>query len=56
MKNVPVDKIPEYEKELFEHMANEHSEIIDDIRNTKVISPDNEEKLRAILTNFAKRF
>ena len=56
LKNVPVDKIPEYEKELFEHMANDHADIIDDIKKTKVISPDNEEKLRAVLKNFGERF
>ena len=56
LKDIPVEKVPEYEKELFEHMANDHSDIIDDIRKEKVISPDNEEKLRAVLKNFAQRF
>ena len=56
LKDIPVEKVPEYEKELFEHMANDHSEIIDDIKKNKVISPDNEEKLRAVLKNFAERF
>ncbi len=56
LKDIPVDKVPEFEKALFEHMASDHAEIIDDIKKTKVISPDNEEKLRAILKNFASQF
>ncbi len=56
LKNVPVDKVPEYEKELFEHMASDHSDIMDAIKKDKVISPENEEKLRAVLAKFAERF
>ncbi len=56
LKDIPVDRIPEYESALFEHMANEHAEIIDDLKKNKVLSPDNEEKLKAVLKNFASQF
>ncbi len=56
LKNVPVEKVPEYEKELFEHMATDHADIMDAIKKEKVISPENEEKLRAVLAKFAERF
>ncbi|MBQ3842980.1 MAG: F0F1 ATP synthase subunit alpha [Ruminiclostridium sp.] len=56
LKDIPVDRIPEYETALFEHMANNHAEIIDDLKKNKVLSPDNEEKLRAVLKTFASQF
>ena len=56
LKDIPVDRIAEYETALFEHMANDHAEIIDDLRKNKVLSPDNEEKLKAVLKNFAANF
>ena len=56
LKDIPVDRIAEYETALFEHMANEHAEIIDDLKKNKVLSPDNEEKLKAVLKNFAANF
>ena len=56
LKDIPVEKVPEYEKALFEHMAADHAEIMDDIRKDKVISKDNEEKLRNILKTFAANF
>ena len=56
LKDIPVDRIAEYENELFEHMAADHADIIDDLKKNKVLSSDNEEKLRAVLKNFAQRF
>ena len=56
LKDIPVDRVPEFEKALFEHMANDHAEIIDDLKKNKVLSPDNEEKLKAVLKNFAANF
>ena len=56
LKDIPVEKVPEFEKALFEHMAAEHAEIIDDLKKNKVLSPDNEEKLKAVLKNFAANF
>jgi len=56
LKDIPVDRIAEYETALFEHMATDHAEIIDDLKKNKVLSPDNEEKLKAVLKNFAANF
>ena len=56
LKDIPVDKIPEYEKALFDHMASDHADIIDDLKKNKVLSKDNEEKLKAVLKNFAANF
>ena len=56
LKDIPVDRIPEYEKALFDHMAADHSYIIDDLKKNKVLSPDNEEKLKTVLKNFASNF
>ncbi|MBR5089741.1 MAG: F0F1 ATP synthase subunit alpha [Ruminiclostridium sp.] len=56
LKDIPVDRIPEYEKALFDHMAADHSDIIDDLKKNKVLSPDNEEKLKTVLKNFASNF
>ena len=56
LKDIAVDRVPEFEKALFEDMAANHSEIIDDLKKNKVLSPDNEEKLKAVLKNFAANF
>ena len=56
LKDIPVDKVAEFEKALFEHMAADHADIIDDLKKNKVLSPDNEEKLKAVLKNFAAQF
>ncbi len=56
LKDIAVDRVPEFEKALFEEMATNHSEIIDDLKKNKVLSHDNEEKLKAVLKNFAANF
>ncbi|MBQ9483950.1 MAG: F0F1 ATP synthase subunit alpha [Ruminiclostridium sp.] len=56
LKDIAVERVPEFEKALFEHMAADHAEIIDDLKKNKVLSPDNEEKLKAVLKNFAANF
>lgn len=56
LKDIPVDKVGEFETALFEHMAASHSDIIDDIKKTKTLSPDSEEKLKTVLKNFAASF
>ena len=56
LKNIPVEKVPQFEKELFEHIASSHAEITDDLKKNKVLSPENEEKLRTVLKDFAEKF
>lgn len=56
LKDIPVEKIGDFEKELFEHIADSHPDIIDSIREKKVLTPENEEKLKTVLTDFAAKF
>ena len=56
LKDVPVEKIGDYERELFKHIADNHSDITDSIRNEKVLTPENEEKLKNALAEFSASF
>ncbi len=56
LDEVPVAKVQAYEKELISYLEGKHQAILDDIKNTKVISKDNEEKLVKALTAFGKGF
>ncbi len=56
LKDVPVEKIGDYERELFKHIADNHSDITDSIRTEKVLTPENEEKLKKVLEEFSKSF
>ena len=56
LKDIPVDKIGDYERELFRYIADNHSDITDSIRNEKVLTPENEEKLKNALAEFSASF
>ena len=56
LKDIPAEKISDFEKELFLHIASEHSEITDSIRKEKVLTPETEEKLKQVLTEFSAKF
>ncbi len=56
LKDIPVDKIDEFEKELFEEIASKHPDITDSIRSEKVLTAENEEKLKKLLDEFSKSF
>ena len=56
LKDIPAEKISDFEKELFHHIASEHSEITDSIRKEKVLTPETEEKLKQVLTEFSAKF
>ena len=56
LKDIPVDKIGDYERELFKHIADNHSDITDSIRSEKVLTPENEEKLKKVLEEFSASF
>ena len=56
LKDIPTEKISDFEKELFLHIASEHSEITDSIRKEKVLTPETEEKLKQVLTEFSAKF
>ena len=56
LKNIDVDKIPEFEKRLFEFMDNRHSDILDAIRTSGKLEPATEEGLKAALDALLTEF
>ena len=56
LTKVDVDKISQYESELLSYMANSHADIRDSIRSEKVLTEENEEKLKKALADFTDSF
>ena len=56
LKDIPVDKIKEFESELYGYMDSQGSDIISEISKTKDLSKETEEKLKAALTKFVEDF
>ena len=56
LKNIPVEKISDFETELFRYIAERYPEITDSIRKNKVLTPENEEVLKKVLTEFAEKY
>ena len=56
LKDIPVDRIKEFESELYKYMDSQGSEIISDIAKTKNLSRETEEKLKSALTKFVEDF
>lgn len=56
LKNIPVEKISNFETELFRYIAERYPEITDSIRKNKVLTPENEEVLKKVLTEFAEKY
>ncbi|MEG0340189.1 MAG: F0F1 ATP synthase subunit alpha, partial [Oscillospiraceae bacterium] len=54
--NVPVDKIHEYELELYEELDARFSDVLAEIRDKGVMSDETTEKLRGAITDFTVRF
>ncbi len=52
--NVPVEKILEFEEELFAHIDNNDPSIFSDIREKKELTPEIEEKLKKAIESFKK--
>ena len=53
---VPVDRIQDFETRLFETLSTGSSDIADEIRNTGVLSAENEGKLKELLATIAAEF
>ena len=53
---IPVAKVSEFERELLAIMRTDHKDVLDAIRTSKQLTPETEQKLKAILEPFAKRF
>ena len=56
LRDIPVEKIKQYQTDLLDHIKSTDPEILTSIKTEKVITPDNEEKLQSVLTDFAKGY
>ena len=56
LKDIPVDAIPEFEKQLNTHMDNRHADVLAAIRETGKLEPETEESLKAALTELLNQF
>ena len=53
---VDVKDIASYEEKLIDHMVRRHPDFLQDIRETKELSPENEEILKGVVLRFTERF
>ena len=56
LKEVPLELVSEFEKELFEFADETHPEIIASIKETKDLTKENEEALKEMLSAFVQKF
>ncbi len=56
LKDISIDRIPEFEKRLYEFMDNRHSDVLTAIRTSGKLEPDTEEALKAALSALLKEF
>jgi len=56
LNTVSVDKIPEFELQLEEHMNNQYPQVLEAIRTTGKLESDTEEKLKSALDELLNRF
>ena len=56
LKNIPVEKIPEFETRLFEFMDNRHEAVLSAIRTSGKLEPDTEKALKAALETLLTEF
>ena len=56
LKDVPVDRIAEFEQSLFEEIDACHSEILTSISETGKLVPETEEQLKNVITDFVQSF
>ena len=56
LKDIPVEAIPEFEKQLNTHMDDRHAHVLAAIRETGKLEPETEEALKAALTELLNQF
>ena len=56
LSTIPVEKIPEFEKQLEEHMDNYHSQVLEAIRTTGKLETETENQLKTALNELIERF
>lgn len=54
--DIPVDEVLRFQEELFHYLDNKYPEVLDEIRTKQVLSPELEDKLSGIITEFKKEF
>jgi F-type H+-transporting ATPase subunit alpha len=56
LKNIAVERIPEFEQRLQEHMETRHYDVLDAIRSSGKLEKDTEEALKAAITGLLAEF
>ena len=56
LDSVPVEDVARFEQELLEHVKGSHSEILENIRESKKFPEEEQEKLTGIINEFKKGF
>ena len=56
LADIPVDRIPEFEKQLEEHMDNYHADVLEAIRSTGKLETETENGLKTALSELVSRF
>ncbi len=56
LKDIPLNKVSQFEQDLYRYLDEAHSDVLDDIRSTKQLSSENEEKLKSILSDFVGKY
>ncbi len=56
LHSIPVEKVPEFEQRLEEHMANFHADVLEAIRSTGKLESNTEAALKAALDELVKQF
>ena len=56
LTEIPVSDIARFESELYEHMEAAHDDILADIRETGVLTDENSDRLKTIITDLKNRF
>ncbi|MBE6902419.1 MAG: F0F1 ATP synthase subunit alpha [Ruminococcaceae bacterium] len=56
LASIEIEQIKQYQKDLIAHIRNNKPEILDSIKNEKVMSPEIEETVKEVLTSFAASY
>ena len=56
LASIEVDQIKQYQKDLIAHIRNNKPEILESIKTEKVMTPENEEAVKEVLTSFAAAY
>ena len=54
--DLPTDQVRQFETNLLDHLRQQHAELLGEIRDSKNLSDDTQEKLKAVVEEFKARF